>query len=237
MSKISEEIRYVMLFYYKKGKGAAKTCRKICEVYGENAVSERRTQEWFARFRSGNFDVKDAPRSGRPVTEKVDEILQLMEQDRHASCQEIAEALNINHMTVWNHLKRAGYEKKLDIWVLHELMQRNLIDRITISEMLLKRNETEPFLKRIITGDDKWAKYENIKRKRLLSKAGNPPQTTSKPGLSANKVMLSVWWDWKRIVHYELLQPGETINSVLYCAKLDRLNEAIQNPIADVSVL
>lgn len=228
MSEISEEIRYVMLFYYKKGKNAAKTCRKICAVYGENAVSERRTQEWFARFRSGNFDVKDAPRSGRPVTEKANEILQMVEEDRHASCQEIAEALNINHMTVWNHLKKAGYEKKLDVWVPHALTQRNLIDRITICETLLRRNELEPFLKRIITGDEKWVKYENIKRKRSWSKAGDPPQTTSKPGLTAKKVMLSVWWDWKGIVHYELLQPGGTINSVLYCEQLDRLNEAIQ---------
>ena len=81
--------------------------------------------------------------------------MQLLEQDRHASCQEIAEALNINYMTVWNHLKKANYKKKLDVWVLHELTQRNLNDRITISEMLLKRNKTEPFLKRIITGDEK----------------------------------------------------------------------------------
>jgi len=34
MNEISEEIRYVMLFYYKKGKNAAQTCRKIYEVYG-----------------------------------------------------------------------------------------------------------------------------------------------------------------------------------------------------------
>ena len=43
MSEIPEEIRYVMLFYYKKGKNAAQTCRKICEVYDANAVNERRT--------------------------------------------------------------------------------------------------------------------------------------------------------------------------------------------------
>ncbi|KAG5316751.1 SETMR methyltransferase, partial [Acromyrmex insinuator] len=105
MSEISEEIRYVMLFYYKKGKNAAQTCRQICEVYGVDAVSECRMQEWFVRFRSGNFDVKDRPRSGRPVTEKVDEILQLIKQDRRVSyqevanaLQEIANALRINHM-------------------------------------------------------------------------------------------------------------------------------------------
>jgi len=94
--------------------------------------------------------------------------------------------------------------------------------------MLLKRNEMEPFFKWIITGDEKWVKYENIKRKRPWSKAGDLPQTISKPGLTKNKILLSVWWDWKGIMHYELLQSGETINSVLYCAQLDRLNEAIQ---------
>ena len=87
MSEITEEIRYLMLFYYRKNKNAAESCRKILEVYGKNAVSERATQEWFARFRSGNQDVKDASRPGRPITEKVGEILQRVEQDRHASCQ------------------------------------------------------------------------------------------------------------------------------------------------------
>ena len=59
----------------------------------------------------------------------------------------------------------------------------------------------EPFLKRIITGDEKWMKYENIKCKRSWSKADDPPQTISKPGLTKNKVLLSVWYDWKGIVH------------------------------------
>jgi len=40
------------------------------EVYGKNAVSERTTHEWFARFRFRNQDVKDASRPGRPITEK-----------------------------------------------------------------------------------------------------------------------------------------------------------------------
>jgi len=47
--------------------------------------------------------------------------------------------------------------------------------------------------------------------------------------------MLSVWWDWKGIVHYELLQRGETINSVLYCAQLDRLSEAIQKERSELA--
>jgi len=39
-------------------------------------------QSWFKRFQSGNFDVKDAPHSGRSITGKVDEIMKKVEQDR-----------------------------------------------------------------------------------------------------------------------------------------------------------
>jgi len=49
---------------------------------------------------------------------------------------------------------------------------------------------------------------------------------TSKPGLTTNKVMLCVWWDWKGVVHYEVLPHGLTINSKFYCSQLDRLQEA-----------
>ena len=152
--------------------------------------------------------MKDLPRSNRPLTEKTDEILQLIATDRHASCQDIADALGINHKTVWNHLKKAGYRKKLDVWVQHESTAQNLIKRIKICDTLLKRNKMEPFLKRLITGDEKWIKYDNVKRKRSWSKRGEVTQTTAKPGLTASKVMLSVWWEWKRIIYYEILEPG-----------------------------
>lgn len=48
------------------------------------------------------------------VTERVDEIWQLVEQDRHGICQEIPDALSINHMTDCNNLKRTDYKKKLE---------------------------------------------------------------------------------------------------------------------------
>ena len=38
-----------------------------------------------------------------------------------------------------------------------------------------------------------------------------------KPGLTRNKVMLCVWWEWKGIIHYELLPPDKIIDSNLYC--------------------
>ena len=53
--------------------------------------------------------------------------------------------------------------------------------------MLKKRNENDPFLKRLITGDEKWVIYNNIKRKRSWSRPREPAQTTSKAGIHQKK--------------------------------------------------
>jgi len=60
----------------------------------------------------------------------------------------------------------------------HELTQKNLIDRISISETLLNTTKSNPFLKQIITDDEKWVKYKNIVCKRSWGKRGEPSQTT-----------------------------------------------------------
>lgn len=52
-----------------------------------------------------------------------------------------------------------------------------------------------------------------------------------KLGLTLKKMVLFVRWNWKRVLHYELLLPrsGGTIDSDLYCQQLRRLlREAIE---------
>jgi len=60
MSENKKEIRYILKFYYKKGKNVTQALKKICDVYGHDAVSVRVVQSWCKRFQSGNFDVKYA---------------------------------------------------------------------------------------------------------------------------------------------------------------------------------
>ncbi|GFX75128.1 mariner Mos1 transposase [Trichonephila clavipes] len=77
-----------------------------------------------------------------------------------------------------------------------------MIDRISICEALAKRNEIAPFLKQMVTEDEKWITYYNIVRKRSWSKCGEATQT-------------------------ERLPHGRTLNSDLYCQQLNRLKLAI----------
>ena len=80
----------------------------------------------------------------------------------------------------------------------------------------------------MITGDQKWITYDNDVWKRSWLKPGETSQTVAKPVLTPRKVMLSVSWDWKGIVHHELLEPGQIINSTLHCQQLMRLKQVIK---------
>ncbi|XP_076384905.1 histone-lysine N-methyltransferase SETMAR-like [Megalopta genalis] len=124
--------------------------------------------------------------------ENVDKITEIIEVDRHVSSRSIAQELKIDYKTVLNHLRKAGYKKKLDVWVPHQLTPKNMMDRISICVALAKRNEIDPFLKRMVTGDEKWVTYDNIVRRRSWSKCGEPAQTVAKPELTAREVLLCI---------------------------------------------
>lgn len=135
--------------------------------------------------------------------------------------REIATALNISHTRAEKLLRQVGYVSRLNVWVPHELT--NLATRISICDSLQRRQENDPFLKRMVTGDEKWIVYDYVVRKRKHS--SEPPQTT---GLHPKKIMLSVWWDYKGVIHYELLPSGKTIDSTVYCSQLTKLDQAIR---------
>ncbi|GFX87341.1 histone-lysine N-methyltransferase SETMAR [Trichonephila clavipes] len=61
-------------FFFDKGENASQVAENANGVYGANTVTANYVQFWCRRFRSGIFDAKDAPRTGRPVVVYVDKI-------------------------------------------------------------------------------------------------------------------------------------------------------------------
>ena len=112
------------------------------------------------------------------------------------------------------------------MFVFH-ISEINLLDHISASDSLLKCNEHIPFLKQIVTADEKWILFNNVERKRSWGKRNELPQTTPKVGLHPKKVMLCIQWDWKGVLYDELLPENQTINSNKYCSQLDQLKEAL----------
>lgn len=74
-------------------------------------VLVRMAQIWFKRFQSGNFDISDAPCSSWSITEKVDEIMKKIEQNRHINSHHIVKELNIDHKTVLKPFEESSVQK------------------------------------------------------------------------------------------------------------------------------
>ncbi|XP_020285174.1 histone-lysine N-methyltransferase SETMAR-like [Pseudomyrmex gracilis] len=195
-------------------------------MHGVGSVSERTVQRWFKKFRDGNYNLIDE-RPGRPIEIDNDQISSLIENNPHYTTQEIAEILGISKSSVKRHLCQLGLIFRYGIWIPHNLSEKNLVDRIAACNSLLKRNENESFLERLVTGNAKWIVYTNVIQKRHRNPESNlsvTPKVISRP----KKILLCVWWDWKGILFYELLPPNQLINSDKYCSQLDRLNENIK---------
>ncbi|XP_017795782.1 PREDICTED: histone-lysine N-methyltransferase SETMAR-like [Habropoda laboriosa] len=199
--------RHLMLFFYRKGKYATQATNKICAVYGEGAVADRTVRKWSARFKAGDFSLEDQERLGRPSTRDEDQIKTMIENNPHHTTCKVGEMLNISKSTIHEHFVKLGYINRFDVWVPHDLTEKNLMDRISICDSVYKRNEETPFLKQLVTGDEK---------------------STPKADLHPKKVMLCVCWNWKRILYYDLLANNETINSEKYCSQLEDLRVAIE---------
>ena len=96
----NEHFRHLLLFAFNQGSKAAKAARDICAVYGEGAIAERTARDWYANFKNGNFDLKDAPRSGRPVEFDEERLNQLLHKDSRQMTMELEETLGCSHTAI-----------------------------------------------------------------------------------------------------------------------------------------
>ncbi|GFX08551.1 histone-lysine N-methyltransferase SETMAR [Trichonephila clavipes] len=150
-----KKIRYFLQFFLDKGENSSQVNKIVNGVYGADTVTANYVQFSFRRFRSGIFDAKDAPLTSRSVIESVDKITEIIKVNQHVNIRSIAQELKIYHKTVLNHLHKVKFKKKPHELVQHQLTPKNMINRIFICKALAKRNEIDPFLKSMVTGDEK----------------------------------------------------------------------------------
>ncbi|GFV67411.1 histone-lysine N-methyltransferase SETMAR [Trichonephila clavipes] len=134
-----EKVRFLLQCFIDKGENTSQVTEIANGLYGADTVTTNYLKIWFRRFRAGIFYVKDAPLTGRTVVENVDKITEVIEVDRHVNSRSIAQELKIEHKTVLSHLHKVGFKKKLHVCVPRQLIPKNMMDRISIREALVKR--------------------------------------------------------------------------------------------------
>ena len=200
-------LRHIMLWHFEKRMKAADSFREINQVFGEGTIGKRTVEEWFARFKNGDTSLEDKPGRGRPSDFDDQALLAAVEEDESLTTRMLANQFNCGQSTIVYRLKKLGKVWKMAGWVPHELSDQNKADRVRIFSELLQRNEDNPFLNNMVTGDESWILFKNPKRNKVSVDPGQTPKGIPKV-VHCKKAMWCVWWDKSGIIHWEIIHNG-----------------------------
>jgi len=98
------ETRAVIKFFSLQGKALKEIHAILTETSGEHAPSYATIKNWVAQFKHGDFSTCDVPHPGQSKTvttpEIIDQIHELILENRRISAKSIAEQLGISHEQV-----------------------------------------------------------------------------------------------------------------------------------------
>ena len=76
-----EHSRTALIFCFHLKKTAAESYQLLGEAYGEHAPSQKTCEQWFQRFKIGDFDVADKEHRKSPKKYENVELQTLLDED------------------------------------------------------------------------------------------------------------------------------------------------------------
>jgi len=152
----------IKFFFFLQGKTPKKIHAILTETLGEHAPTYVTVKNWVARFKF-DFSTCDAPRPGRPKTvnapNSIDQIHELVLEDRQISAKSVAEQLGISREWVGPFI-----HEDLDMWNLYAKWIPECLNadeerqRCLSSEQHLEffRRDPNDFLSRLVTTEETW---------------------------------------------------------------------------------
>jgi hypothetical protein len=87
-------------FCFKLKKTAVETHRMLKEAFGEQALSQARTFEWFKRFKDCRESVDDRKHSGRPsictTPDMIAKVREVILQDRRQTIHDVCSRVGLS---------------------------------------------------------------------------------------------------------------------------------------------
>ncbi|KAJ4445099.1 hypothetical protein ANN_06898 [Periplaneta americana] len=218
------ERRYCIKFCQKLGDSQSQTIRKIQQVFGEDAMDVTQIKEWFNRFKDGRTSAESEQHCGRPQTARsaavVERVRNLVMADRRLAVREIAEEVGVSkdsaHAILRDDLNMNRVAAKFVPKLLF-LEQKDL--RRDVAQDLVDTANTDPGF---LNTSSQWKHPESPRPKKAR-------QVRSKI-----KVMLTVFFDVRGIVHHEYAPEGQTVTKEYYHDVLQRLRDAVQRKRPDM---
>ncbi|UYV71132.1 RAD54L2 [Cordylochernes scorpioides] len=195
------------------------------------------------RLSEGREDVNDEERAGRSSTsttdEKINEVEKMILANRRITVREVAEDLNISigscHSIFINDLGMRRVAAKFVPKLLNCDQKQH---RMNIANEMLDSVRDDPnLLQRVITGDEAWVYGYDVETKAQSSqwKLPHEPRPKKVRQVRSNvEVLLTVFFDFRGVVHHEFLPQGRTVNKEYYLQVMRNLREAIRQKRPDL---
>ena len=201
----------------------------LVEAYGEHALGKSQCFEWFKKFKSGDFDVKNEEWK-TPKKFEDSELQALLDEDDAQTQQQFADQCDTrSRLYTFEIHGKDPEDGKMDFtwteWKTAGKPKNHL--RNAARQAAAYKRKSFFHWNSIVTGDEKWIYFENPKRKRSWVTPGEPSTSTARPNRYGRKIMLCVWWDQKGVIYYELLKSGETVNTKRYRQQIINLNQVL----------
>ncbi|EYC12886.1 hypothetical protein Y032_0045g1141 [Ancylostoma ceylanicum] len=132
---------------------------------GDQAPSLATCCIWYRKFRNGEESLDEAPRTGRPPTQKRSVAIANCEAQPDLSVQDIAARTQTPKSTVHDFFRTSGKVPKLPRVLPHVLSTLDKKRRVEVCTSLLNRRRTFAWIDSIVTMDEKYCSYDNAVRR------------------------------------------------------------------------
>ncbi|UYV82490.1 hypothetical protein LAZ67_21002496 [Cordylochernes scorpioides] len=230
-------------FCVKNEIKCADAFRMLTVAYGEATLDQINVYRWYKMFSEGREYVNDDERAGRPSTsttdEKIDEVEKMILANRRITVREVAEDLYISIGSCHSiFIIDLGMRRVAAKFVPKLLNCDQKQHRMNIANEMLDSVRDDPnLLQRVITGDEAWVYGydEETKAQSSQWKLPHEPRPKKARHVRSNvKVLLTVFFDCRGVVHPEFSPQGRTVNKEYYLQVMRNLREAIRQKRPDL---
>ncbi|KAI6656260.1 Transposase [Oopsacas minuta] len=183
---------------------------ELQEILCVDCPSRSTVERWAARFRSGNADVTDLPRSGRPVSTTNSENIALIEstvmEDKCITVNQLGQRMEISSGLIHTILTtELGYRSICGKWVPHKLSENQRLARLNIAKKILETYENcgSRRLTEIITGDETWVYYptpHSKYKKRSWVRGDGQPEKIPRHNWGKPRILCTIFFNRDGIV-------------------------------------
>jgi histone-lysine N-methyltransferase SETMAR len=235
--------RVCLKFCYNNEISAAESIKMLQRAFGDEAMGKTAVYKWYEEFKEGRESIIDKTHPGHATTATdvvhVRKVEELVMENRRLTLRELADEVGISYGSCQTILKDKLQMQRVAARVVPKMLnfdQKNRHKEVA-REMISEAASDWTFMQSIITGDETYVYQYDVETKQQSTewrRKDEPRPKKPRQSQSKVKVLLTVFFDYRGVVHKEFLPTGQTVNKEYYLSVMQRLRESIRKNRPDL---